>query len=62
MESFFTLLKKEGLYRVRHHSARDFEESINEYMKRYNNERPHVTLRYRTPNAYEQAYFDQQKE
>ena len=62
MESFFASLKKEELYRVRYRSVRDFEESVNEYMERYNNERPHVTLRYKTPNAYEQAYFDQQKE
>jgi len=61
MESFFASLKKEELYRVRYRSVRDFEESVNEYMERYNNELPHITLRYKTPNAYEQAYFDQQK-
>lgn len=62
MESFFASLKKEELYRVRYRSVRDFEESVNEYMRRYNNKRPHATLRYKTPNAYEQAYFDEKKE
>ena len=56
MESFFASLKKEELYRVRYRSVRDFEESVNEYMGRYNNKRPHATLRYKTPNAYEQAF------
>ena len=62
MESFFASLKKEELYRVRYRSVRDFEESVGEYMWRYNNKRPHATLRYKTPNAYEQAFFDEQKE
>jgi len=62
MESFFASLKKEELYRVKYRSVRDFEESINEYMMRYNNQRPHITLRYKTPNAYKQAYFEEHSE
>jgi len=59
MESFFATLKKEELYRIKYRSVREFEQSVKEYIERYNNERPHVTLRYKTPNAYEQAYFEQ---
>ncbi len=62
IESFYASLKKEELYRVRYRSVRDFEESLNDYMERYNNKRPHATLRYKTPNAYEQAYFDEHTE
>lgn len=59
MESFFSTLKKEELYRINYRSIREFEEGIKKYMDRYNNERPHVTLRYKSPNAYEQEFFDE---
>ena len=59
MESFFATLKKEELYRIKYHSVREFEQSVKEYIERYNMERPHVTLRYETPNAYEQTFFEQ---
>jgi len=59
MESFFATLKKEELYRIKYRSVREFEQSVKEYIVRYNMERPHVTLRYKTPNAYEQAFFEQ---
>ena len=58
MESFFATLKKEELYRIKYRSVREFAQSLKEYMDRYNKERPHITLRYKTPNAYEQAYFE----
>ncbi|MCK5128498.1 MAG: IS3 family transposase [Clostridiales bacterium] len=58
MESFFATLKKEELYRINYHSVREFEQSVKDFIKRYNKERPHVTLRYKTPNAYEQVYFE----
>ena len=59
MESFFSTLKKEELYRINYRSIREFEEGIKKYMDRYNNERPHVTLRYKSPNTYEQEFFDE---
>ncbi len=62
MESFFATLKKEELYRINYRSIREFEESVKAYIERYNNERPHVTLRYRSPDAYEQEYYDKQQE
>jgi transposase InsO family protein/transposase-like protein len=61
MESFFASLKKEELYRVNYKSIREFEKSVEVYIERYNNERPHVSLRYKTPNAYEKVYFDKLK-
>lgn len=57
IEAFFETLKKEELYRVKYRSIRDFEQSVDEFMKRYNEERPHVTLRYKTPTVYEKAFY-----
>ncbi len=57
MESFFSTLKKEELYRINYRSIHEFEESVKKYMERYNNERPHVTLRYKSPNAFEQEFI-----
>jgi len=57
MESFFYTLKKEELYRFKYRSVRDFEQSVNEYMIRYNNERPHITLRYKTTNAHKKLFY-----
>lgn len=58
MESFFSNLKNEELYRINYRSIKEFQQSVKEYMERYNNERPHIALRYKTPNAYEQEFFD----
>ncbi len=58
MESFFATLKKEELYRIKYRSIREFKQSVGDYTERYNNERPHATLRYKTPNAFEQEHYD----
>ncbi|MEG0835113.1 MAG: IS3 family transposase [Christensenellaceae bacterium] len=53
MESFFSSMKKEELYRRNYHSVAEFKRCVFDYIASYNNKRPHVTLHYKTPNAYE---------
>ena len=53
MESFFSSLKKEEIYRTNYRSVREFEKGIDRYIEFYNTERPHATIEYKTPNAYE---------
>ena len=60
MESFFSSLKREELYRRNYHSVEEFKEYVRKYMDFYNMERPHSTLGYRAPNTYESLYYDRQ--
>ncbi|MFI3250551.1 MAG: IS3 family transposase [Eubacteriales bacterium] len=57
MESFFASLKREELYRTDYRSLDEFKRRTAEYIKFYNNERPHSTLHYKTPDAVEALYF-----
>jgi len=57
MESFFANLKREELYRVKYRSVRELYAAIDDYMQRYNSTRPHQNLHYKTPDAYEAAYY-----
>ncbi len=57
-EAFFKHLKAEELYRTRYRSEREFKESINRYMTFYNAERPHSVNRYRTPDKWENQYWE----
>ena len=52
MESFFSSLKQEELYRRRFHSVSEFKNSVNNYINFYNNERTHSALNYKSPNTY----------
>ena len=58
MESFFASMKKEELYRTNYHSADEFKRRIQDYIEFHNNERPHATLAYKTPNAHETAFYE----
>jgi len=58
MESFFSSVKREELYRTNYHSVDEFKKCLVRYMEFYNNERPHTTLCYKTPNAYECTYYE----
>ena len=51
-EAFFSALKKEELYRKKFQSEREFLKSVTEYIVFYNNERPHGTLAYKTPEKF----------
>jgi putative transposase len=58
MESFFSSLKSEELYRLNYRSISDFHKHVDKSIHKYNYERPHDTLLYKTPNAFEQAFYD----
>lgn len=62
MESFFSNLKKEQLYRLNPGSIREFNISVDDYIDKYNNERPHSTLQYMTPNTFEEAFYQKNTE
>ena len=61
MEAFFSTLKKEELYRRNYHSVEEFKACVEKYIEFYNMKRPHSTLEYKTPNAYESKFFDKCK-
>lgn len=58
MESFFSSMKKEELYRHEYRSAKHFSECIDAYIHFYNEVRPHHYLKHKTPSVYEQAFFE----
>lgn len=58
METFFATMKKEELYRTNYHSIKEFKDRIRNYMQFYNVTRPHTTLYYKTPEAYERMYYE----
>lgn len=61
MESFFASMKKEELYRANYHSYAEFKHRVDGYINFHNNERPHATLAYKTPNAHEALFYDGRK-
>ncbi|MBS6272286.1 MAG: integrase core domain-containing protein [[Clostridium] leptum] len=61
-EAFFSILKKEELYRRHYKSGIDMIQGIHRFINFYNNERPHSTLQYKTPVQKEQEYWDKKKE
>ena len=54
-ESFFATFKKEEAYRREYTSERHFQKCVEEYIRFYNEVRPHQTLDYKTPQAFEAA-------
>lgn len=61
IESFFSSIKKEELYRKDYSSQEEFKKGVNAYIDFYNNKRPHSTLGYKTPNVYDQMFFEIQQ-
>ena len=57
MESFFSSMKQEELYRTRFKSEREFKETVFRYIVFYNSTRPHSTLHYLTPDQVESSYY-----
>ena len=57
MESFFSSMKREELYRYRYRSEREFRAAIDKYIEFYNTERPHESIRYKTPQKKEEEYL-----
>jgi len=56
MESFFSSMKREELYRGKYRSERELRAAIDKYIQFYNTERPHETLRYKTPQQKEDEF------
>ena len=55
-ETFFSSFKREEAYRKDYTSEQHFRRSVEEYIWFYNEVRPHQTLNYKTPQAFEDAY------
>lgn len=55
-ETFFATFKREEAYRKDYTSEQHFRRSVAEYIRFYNEVRPHQTLNYKTPQAFEDAY------
>ena len=55
-ESFFSIFKQEEAYRREYTSEQHFRKSIESYIQFYNEVRPHQTLNYKTPQAFEDIY------
>jgi transposase InsO family protein len=56
-ESFFASMKKEALYRKDCKYKTEVLSTVKEYVRFYNNERPHTALGYKTPVQFEDQYF-----
>lgn len=56
MESFFSSLKQEELYRSSYRSENEFKKRVAEYMEFYNKRRPHRANQYKTPDEAENAF------
>lgn len=60
MESFFSLLKREELYRTKYRSENEFRTAVKNYMEFYNEKRPHAKNGYKTPAKREREFFSKQ--
>lgn len=56
-ETFFATFKKEEAYRREYTSENSFRKSVQRFIQFYNEVRPHRTLKYQTPQGFEDAYF-----
>ena len=61
-EAFFSILKKEELYRRHYTSEADLMRGIHRFIDFYNSERPHSTIQYKAPEQKEREYWDKKKE
>ena len=57
-EAFFASFKREEAYRREYTSEQSYRKSVEQYIRFYNELRPHRTLKYKTPQAFEEAYRD----
>ena len=56
VETFFATFKKEEAYRRDYSSEADFRKSVDDYIRFYNDVRPHQTLAYKSPVRFEDLY------
>lgn len=57
MESFFSSLKREELYRTKYRSEAEFRAAVDRYIVFYNERRPHTKNGYKTPMKLESIYY-----
>ncbi len=57
IESFNSSFKQEALYRRDYQSVKEFKERIAGHIKYYNENRPHESLNYETPAAFEEKFL-----
>ena len=62
MESFFSNMKREELYRTKYRSEKEFRTAVKNYIQFYNEERPHSKNKYKTPSQKETEYFSKYAE
>ena len=60
MESFFSNLKREELYRTKYRSENEFRTAVDQYIVFYNEQRPHAKNGYKTPMKKELDYLNKQ--
>lgn len=58
IESFFSSMKREELYRREYRSEAAFRQGVAQYIEFYNTKRPHSALNHKTPAQAEQAYYE----
>ena len=56
MESFFSSMKREELYRTKYRSESDFRSAVHKYIVFYNTKRPHKKSQYKTHEQKEEEY------
>ena len=56
-EAFFATFKKEEAYRREYTLEQSFCKSVEQYIRFYNEVRPHQTLKYQTPQAFDEKYY-----
>lgn len=59
-ESFFASFKREELYRKNYSSEKEFKQGVDSYITFYNQQRPHRTLKNKTPKQVEIEFTSQQ--
>ena len=58
MESFFSSMKREELYRTKYRSEKEFRTAVDDYITFYNERRPHRKNLYKTPLQKERDFYD----
>lgn len=56
IESFFSSMKREELYRTKYRSEHELLQAIDAYIEFYNTRRPHAKLQYKTPEQKEREF------
>ena len=59
IESFFSSMKREELYRTKYRSEYELRKAIDDYVTFYNTKRPHSKNQNKTPMAKEKEYYSQ---